>query len=126
MNNVDIGYWLSPDGQLIESPAQSHAHSIAKIFNIPFVEDKTILYYRIAFENNYIRIIQTKDSELNIQLTKPATKTQKKIIRDFFETSGKTLIIFGWYDAEVISISQLNRILSGKINISVPVNIPIE
>ena len=117
MSNIDIGYWLSPDGQLIESPAQDHAHSIAKIFNIPFVEDKTILYYRIAFENNYIRITRTKDSELNIQLTKPATKIQKGIIRDFFEMSGRTLVIFGWYDAEIISLYQLNKILSGNIEV---------
>jgi len=118
-DNVDIGYWLSPDGQLITSPAQDHAHSIAKIFNIPFVEDKTILYYRIAFENNYIRIIKTKDSELNIQLTKPANKTQKDIIKDFFETSNKTLIVFGCFDAEIYSLYQLNKVLSGNVELPI-------
>ena len=43
MKNVDIGYWLSPQGDLIESPAENHAKSIAEIFNIPFREDKILI-----------------------------------------------------------------------------------
>ena len=118
MNKIDVGYWISPKGELIESPAQNHAQSVAKIFNIPFIEDKTILYYRIAFENNYIRITRTKDNEINIQLTKPATRKQKSILYDFFETCERTLVTFGWYETEIVSKYKLNKILSGQFNSS--------
>ena len=118
MKKIDIGYWISPGGELIESPAQDHAQSVAQIFNIPFVENKTILYYRIAFENNYVRVTKTKDDELTIQLTNPATRKQKTILYDFFEMCKKTLVTYGWYEAEVLSKHQLNKILSGQFNSS--------
>jgi len=116
-NRKDVSYWLSPDGELIESSEQEHVNAVAKIFDIPFVPDKTILYYRIAFENNYIRVFQTKKKELNIQLTKPATSKQKKVLKSIFEDSTRCIVVFGSSDSEILFKNDLNKMLSGNIDI---------
>ena len=110
----NVGYWISPKGEIFESEFDDHAITVAEIFNIEYKKNNQILYYRIAFENNFVRVCLSKE-ELNVQLTKPATKDQVRILRELHEQSEKSLVVFGCNENYTDDRLTFNRALQGNI-----------
>jgi hypothetical protein len=108
-----VGYWISPKGEIFESEFEDHAIVVAKIFDITYKKDNSILYYRIAFENNFVRVCLSKD-ELNVQLTKPATKDQVRILRDLHEHSERSLVVFGCNENYTDDRITFNKAIQGN------------
>jgi len=108
--------WLSPDGNIYESSYQNHVRKICDIFNINYKPNNSLIYYRIAFFHGYIKLSIT-DDELNIQLTKPATKKQKRVILDMYRTLPLNIFIeYNTHNTQVFSESYLLNYLSGNLD----------
>ncbi|MFW6129956.1 MAG: hypothetical protein ACOC56_02155 [Atribacterota bacterium] len=108
--------WLSPDGDVFESSYKQHVQKVCEIFNIDYKPGNSLLYYRIAFFHNYIKISKTKE-ELSIQLTKPATRKQKSILLDMYRTfNGDVYVEYNTYNSQIFSEQHLLHFINGSIN----------
>ena len=108
-------YWISPDGDIYEATVENQALKIAEIFCVPYQKQSSFLYYRIAFENNFIRIF-SDNGKMKVQLTKPAKKKQKQAILLLLQGRKPIFISYNYYETEVYSEEKLQEVISGKID----------
>jgi len=112
MSNKE-GYWISAEGKMFYVPFQRHAETLAEIFNEVFDSDKVLTYYHRAFEKGFVRISIYKD-QLSIQLEKPASKEQKDICAELFESFEKVCVTYERTEGQISTERQLLLSLEGK------------
>ena len=107
-----VSFWIDVNGIIYETEFQEHIKKIAEVLKIEFDPKKSIHYYNLAFDKGFIRVCKY-NSELNIQLFKPANNKQISLIEDLFDISETVLVTFGNIEGYIYTKLQLKRALSG-------------